>query len=127
MAFARKQQSTLVRNKTLGPASAVKLHNFRLHVAGDIDQGRRAVAGPRNACPGEEAGEGKGDGADVFASQPERGVGEGKRHTIIYWPPQESARIRRKLRSRRRRFRPRDVRSSDAVAIDRLRDGCRRK
>src|SRR3954463_4493025 len=68
MALAGNQQSTLVGNKSLGAAGPVELYNLRLHVASDIDQGRRAVAGPRNACPGEEAGEGKGDGADVFAS-----------------------------------------------------------
>src|SRR6478735_7537186 len=52
--------------QTPDAARAVDLHNLRLHLAGDLGERRRAVAGPRTAYPNKEANDCRGNGADVF-------------------------------------------------------------
>ena len=66
VAFAGDQDAALVVLKTADAAGAVDLHDLGLHLAGDLGERRRAVAGPRDARPGEEASDCSRNGADVF-------------------------------------------------------------
>src|SRR4030081_2969011 len=52
--------------KSANAAGAIDFDNLGLDLAGNLGERRRAVAGPRDACPGEEAGDCSRNGADVF-------------------------------------------------------------
>ena len=66
VALAGDQDAALVVLETADAAGAVDLDDLGLNLAGDLGERRRAVAGPRDARPGEEASDCSRNGADVF-------------------------------------------------------------
>ena len=56
--LAGNQDAALIGFESFHAAGAVDLDDLRLDLAGDGRQRRRAVVGPRDAAPGEEANEG---------------------------------------------------------------------
>jgi hypothetical protein len=56
--LAGDEQAALIGNQAARAAGSVKFDDLGLDVASDIDERRRAVAGPRDAHPGEEVSDG---------------------------------------------------------------------